>query len=180
MSVRNLEAQGGSAYLIVMLVLLVMTIVGHSLATVTDTERLIGSNERTVHRMLYTAESGLALSAASVLVSSDHHAKELELDESGTAESLAVRNRLELAPAAPLQFGPCNLCELNDVDTAKENAFLRVDHGLTATASRFHSVSGRRLGSKTLAETLELQPWRSPVDVFLATVDSAAIEKIRL
>ena len=179
-AIRDSHPQSGSAYLLAMLILVVSTLVALSLATFTDTERLIGVNERTTQRVFYAAETGLAISAARVLVSADHAAQELLMEETGTTEALEIGNRLELAPAVPIQFAPCNLCEINNTDTATENAFLHVDHGLTATATRVHVPTEQELARSVVAETLGLEPWRNPVEVLLATFNSPEIGKVKI
>jgi hypothetical protein len=57
----------GSAYIIALLVLLVLSLLGLSLTLITQTEVQISSNELTAHRALYGAEAGLEQSLARFL-----------------------------------------------------------------------------------------------------------------
>jgi type II secretory pathway component PulK len=61
---KNLSHQRGSAYLVVLLALVVLTIIGLSLVMVTQTEVQLGSNERTINRTFYAAESGIKFAIA--------------------------------------------------------------------------------------------------------------------
>ena len=50
--------QSGSAYLAALLAMVVLSIIGLSLAFITQNEMLIGANQRTVTRVLYDADAG--------------------------------------------------------------------------------------------------------------------------
>lgn len=52
------NSQAGSAYIIALLVLVVLSILGLSLALVSQTEMQIGANDLTTHRAFYGSESG--------------------------------------------------------------------------------------------------------------------------
>ncbi|HKI85589.1 MAG TPA: hypothetical protein VKA53_02475, partial [Thermoanaerobaculia bacterium] len=47
--------QEGSAYIVALLALLVLSIVGLALALITQTEQEAGSNERSINRVFYSA-----------------------------------------------------------------------------------------------------------------------------
>ena len=61
------RAERGSAYIIALLVLLVLSILGLSLALSSPTELRLGANELTTHRALYGGEAGVQLAVARVL-----------------------------------------------------------------------------------------------------------------
>lgn len=61
---RSSRAQDGSAYIVVLLVLLLLTIFGLSLVLITQTERQIGANQRDAGRNFFAAESGIAVAVA--------------------------------------------------------------------------------------------------------------------
>lgn len=165
----------GSAYILALLALLVISVLGFSLVFITQTEMEIGSNERTIQRIFYGAESGLAIASARVLVSSDHRPAVVEFREPGS--TLNVIQRLEVAPVVPLYDAPCNLCEINNTGTYQEKAFRKINNALTVRASRV--VGDRTLATKTVASMLELQPWKSPVEAYLPIGDDAQLAKVR-
>jgi Tfp pilus assembly protein PilX len=59
---RPRRGEAGSAYLVAILALVVLTIAGLSLALITQTETQIGANEKMVERAFYAADSGIAIS----------------------------------------------------------------------------------------------------------------------
>ena len=65
------RSESGSAYLATMLVLVVLTILGLSLAVITQTEVLISGSEKQAVRQLFAASSGVQAAAAYELVSRD-------------------------------------------------------------------------------------------------------------
>ena len=74
--------ESGSAYLIVLLVLVVLTILGLSLVSITQTEMQIGSSERVDNRTFYSADAGIGIATARVLVDHDHSAISARLPDS--------------------------------------------------------------------------------------------------
>ena len=69
---RSTPRQNGSAYILTLLTLVILTIVGLSLALVTQTERQLGANEQIIQRVFYAANSGTAMATANVLARNSH------------------------------------------------------------------------------------------------------------
>ena len=69
--VRKRAHQQGSAYVITLLALVVLTILALSLTLVTQSEMQIGTNERIIQRIFYAADSGIAATTARALVTND-------------------------------------------------------------------------------------------------------------
>ncbi len=172
---RNPEA--GSAYLMVLMALVVLTILGLTLVLITQTEMDIGSNERTVQRVFYEADSGMAVAAARVLVTNEHRPIDLMLDEPGAL--LDFNTKVEIAPVVPLSDSPCNLCEINNAGTYNERAFRRINHAVTSVATRQQGTDGALLGQKVVSSMMEVQPWRSVPEAYRAIGDPVQIAKIR-
>jgi type II secretory pathway component PulK len=61
------DDQEGSAYIIALMVLFLLTILGISVSLVTQTEILAGGQERIIERTFYAAESGIEVSIARAL-----------------------------------------------------------------------------------------------------------------
>ena len=68
------RGEAGSAYMAVLLVLVILTIFGLALILITQTEMQVGSNERTLARTFYAADAGIEMATAKALVTSDHAA----------------------------------------------------------------------------------------------------------
>lgn len=58
----------GSIFIIVLLALVLLTVIGLSLALITETEMLIGSNERITTETFYAAEIGVSAAVAQLLI----------------------------------------------------------------------------------------------------------------
>ncbi len=75
--------EAGSAYIAVLLVLVVLAIFGLALSLITQTEMQVGSNERTVSRVFYAADSGIEAAVAQALVTKDFTARTYLFTDSG-------------------------------------------------------------------------------------------------
>lgn len=168
-------SERGSAYVLALLTLLVVSVLGLSLVYITQTEMEIGSNERTLERTFYAADSGLAIASARVLV--DNESQQVMIDVKEPGSPLNVRQRLEIAPAVPIYVAPCNLCEINNVGTYQDKAYMKINNALTVRASRV--VGGRTTAVKTVASMLELQPWDPGLGAFLPIADPDQLALIR-
>ena len=169
--------EAGSAYLIVLLVLVVLTILGLSLVLITNSEMEIGANERSIQRAFYEADSGVAVGAARLLVANEHRGTTMDLDEPGAI--LNFKTRLELAPVVPLADAPCNLCEINNAGTYNERAYRRINNIITSKATRLTSTDPTPLSQKVVSSVLEVQPWRSSPEDYAAISDPAELAKIK-
>ncbi len=169
------RGESGSAYIIVLLVLVVLTVLGLSLALVTQTERQIGTSEKTTQRVFASAESGVALAVAKALVLPDHRGMRLEFreprarldgspDPSLASQSLLLRHDIETSVLMPILDAPCNLCQINSGGSA-DLPYKEINHGLVATATRrgwrqgSDSDEAAVLGRQRLSLMVELQPW---------------------
>ena len=108
------RAEEGSAYLIALLTLVVLTIVGLSLALITQTEMQIGANERTIQKVFYAADAGVAGSVVKALAGFDYQARTITLDDTEGLASLNLHHQVETSPFFPILESPCNLCSVNN------------------------------------------------------------------
>jgi hypothetical protein len=68
---RHSKKQEGSALMFALLAIVFLTVIGLSLAMVTETEMLIGTNEQIAHETFVTAESGIAVAFNNVLINNN-------------------------------------------------------------------------------------------------------------
>jgi hypothetical protein len=175
--VPHRRSEAGSAYLMALLLLVVLTLLGLALVTLTQTEMEIGSNDRTIQRVFYEADSGIAIATARFLVSGDYRPVTLTLDEAGA--TLGYKSRLDLAPVVPLADAPCNLCEINNAGTYNEKAYRRIENIVTVTATRTTLLDPTPLAQKTLSAMIEVQPWKSAPEAYAAIGDPAQLAKVK-
>jgi len=176
--------EAGSAYVMTLLALVVLTVMALALVFITGTEVQVATNERNTNRTFYAADSGLGVAAGQALVSGNYGPNILMLNQT-TVGNTNVAERVEIAPMAPILLVRCDWCPAND-DGVPE--FWKVNHATTATAQRLAwngSWNGedpippeaQLFGQKTLSVMLEFQPWPTPPVESIA--DTAALQKIK-
>lgn len=162
-------AAAGSAYLVVLLVLVVLTIIGLSLVAVTQTEMQIGSSERLANRTFYSADAGVGLATARVLVTNDHRPRTFTLEDSDPASSLHLGETVEVSPFHPILDSPCNLCTIN-----QGSDFYEINHALTVRATRRGwtgagpDADSPQLAQRAVTVMIEIQPWQLTAESFEA------------
>jgi hypothetical protein len=127
--------ESGSAYIIALLVLVVLSILGLTLALIGQTELRIGANELTAHRALYNAENGVSLGLArKLLVNSTSEESDAEdtykmrfvipepknaadgsnIDPASLPSAVSkFGEAVEVSPFFRVQEVPCDLCSAN-------------------------------------------------------------------
>jgi hypothetical protein len=169
------SGERGSAYLIALLVLVVLSLVGLSLAAVTQTEVQLGGNERSLERTFYGSEAGIGLSVSRVLTvnqSTDQttitatEPMRFVLPEQLAPIGLNLATRVEVSPYVPLLAAPCNWCPTN----YDETAFFKVNHAVVSDAERVTwpgaspapPPDAQVLSQKRIYLMAEMQPWWEP------------------
>jgi len=154
------RAEEGSAYIIALLVLVVMTIIGLSLALITQTEMQIGANERTIQKVFYAADAGVAGSVVKALAGFDYQARSITLGDTEGLASLNLRHEVETSPFFPIQESPCNLCSVNNAGEYGSDNYSRINYAVTARAQRVGGPADTQLAEKTVSTMVEVQPWK--------------------
>jgi Tfp pilus assembly protein PilX len=162
--------EAGSAYVAVLLVLVVLTILGLALSLITQTEMQVGSNERTVNRVFYAADSGIEAAAVQVLVTKDFTARTYLFTDTGlslVSGKLQYGTQVRITDFQKLQESPCNLCEINQAGSYASRDYSKTTYSVTATASRFGTLTAttndKPLAQKTLSAMIEMQPFEKTV-----------------
>lgn len=180
------RGEAGSAYIVVLLVLVVLAIFGIALSMITQTEMQIGSNERTINRVFYAADAGIELAIARAIVTADHSPQTFTYTDSGANlvnSKLEMGTRVEVSAFHPIQVTACNLCEINNIGTYQDKAFYKVNHAVTARASRFATLTAgdtrTPLAQKTISAMVEIQPFRPSVASLASVNDPVELAKIK-
>ena len=187
----QIRSEAGSAYVITLLALVVLTILALSLALVTQTEVQVGSNERTVSRMFYSADSGLGVAVAEALLVNNNPdnptlpgPRTVILNKvsvgAGSSLSTNVADRVTISAFVPIQFVRCDLCQSEE----GKQKFWRVNHAVSATAERVAwtgtgdpPADATLLGQKTLSGMFQFEPW--PLDPSQIPEDPAVLAQIK-
>jgi hypothetical protein len=173
------SSEAGSAYLVAILALVVLTIAGLSLALITQTEMQIGANEKSIERSFYAANSGIALSTARTLVTRRPAWSELYEIQDPEGYGLRLEHRMDVSPFFPIGFSPCNLCDINNAGAYGETNFHRANHAVTAIAIRRVPGTETPLAERAITAMVEFQPWELPPEAVLAIQDEAQLAKIK-
>ncbi len=146
------RGETGSAYIVTLMVLFVLTIVGLSLTLVTQTEALIGSQDRITQRVFYSADAGLGVAVA----------KALAFEDTSFAYDVVFQgltDRVEVSPFIPLDAQDCTGCELNQ----GPESYKRIPFAVNSVASRIGLDAGGNpdviLARRELSVMIEFIPW---------------------
>jgi Tfp pilus assembly protein PilX len=157
---RNSSRENGSAYILVLMVLLVLTLLGLVLAFITQSEVEVGANERNANRVFYGTEAGITAAVNNLSLASSRAAQDLRFMDPG---STTQGTHVVIPALLEVNTGPCNLCEIN-----QGSDFQDITHSVAVTASRFARDSGGTetvLSTKNVDLMVEIQPFRPIVDV---------------
>ncbi|MCB1058056.1 MAG: hypothetical protein KDD11_21355, partial [Acidobacteria bacterium] len=105
------RGQRGSAYLAVLMVLLLLTVLGMSLVLITQTERDLGANHRMSTKTFYAADSGIALAINWLLLGNNYSPLTIRLPNRDGGASLVVDEVLTSQIRA-VRNVDCNLCDI--------------------------------------------------------------------
>lgn len=147
------RAARGSAYLVVLLALVVLTLLALAVSQIAQTEMAIGANEMTIQRVLYAADAGVAASAARALAAADYDPLTMTVPEQDRA--IAFQSLVDVSPFLPIQVGYCQLC-----DISQGSEYRQIVYGVTSTAVRQGlGADIVEQGRKTVSVMIEVQPW---------------------
>ena len=178
-SAERSQQQLGSAYILTLLVLVVLTILGLSISLITQTEMQVGATERVIQRVFYAADSGLDVATSRALVDGDYASTTFSLDDPDSPAGLNLRHEIDVSPFFPIQDSPCNLCEINNAGTYSEHSFRRINHAVTSEASRLGGAGDAPLARKAASAMIEVQPWREGTEAYAPLNDPAEVAKIK-
>jgi hypothetical protein len=172
-------SEAGSAYLVAILALVVLTIAGLSLALITQTEMQIGANEKMIQRSFYAADSGISISTARTLVERRGAWSDFYRIQDPEGYGLRLEHLVEMSPFFPIATSPCNLCDISNAGQYGSKNFQRTNHAVTSIAVRRIPGSEAVLAERSLAAMMEFQPWELLPDQVLAVGDEDQLAKIK-
>jgi Tfp pilus assembly protein PilX len=167
-------SERGSAYLFALLVLVVLTVIGLSLALITQTEVQIGGAEKSAVRVLYGADSGVSIQFAAKETINDAPKRRYELDVA-TAAGATLTETVDTSQFMVMYHDACSLCMRNE-DT--ENAMRVINFVTNAQGRRVGTVGTVDLpqASKLISYMYFVQPQPHPIrDEALVTFDPAVV-----
>jgi Tfp pilus assembly protein PilX len=178
---RESSREEGSAYLVALLGLVVLTLLGLTLSVITQTEMKMGSNERVLQRVFYAADSGFGASLSRAMVQGDFSGKTYTLADTSSPAAFNFRHSIDVTPLVPVLSAPCNLCQINNAGTYGAKQYHKVSHAVAVDALR---VGGEidnpsLVAQKALSAMLDVQPMESTPDAHLVIEDSEQMARVR-
>ncbi len=171
--------QEGSAYIVTLLVLFVLTALGLSLTLITGNESIMGSQERTIQRTFYAADSGLSLSLAAVMSrnSCESRCVYLQDDDPDLFNASGMIDQLEVSKTSALGDQASNLSQINDSE------FRNVKYYVASRATRVAPGDDDiPVGQRTLSQMFALDPWVTPLtcvtDIFVPCSTTSSLTTI--
>ena len=159
---RSRKGEAGSAYLVVLMLLVVLTVIGLSLSVITQTEVIIGGSEKQSTRQLYSAGSAVQMAAVYEIVASDsaqHQMTLAERQENFFGQNLTISDKLCTTPFVQVAVSTCNLCMMN-----QDSGYKASTYGVTANALRHGDTS--LAARRTVGAMLALEPWEPNIGGF--------------
>jgi hypothetical protein len=178
----------GSAYIVALLALVVLSILGLGLALITQTEMQIGAAEVTQQRALYAADSGISRATARAIGKYDCNAIPgtdfvmVDQDLTTAMASSNLREEIATSPTLPILEAPCNLCMVNAAGGSQQEgkqSYFQITHALSAEATRFRGTSTEPLAVRAVSSFFTLEPFPKLGDCW-ALASSPEAEKVRM
>jgi hypothetical protein len=173
---RHRKGESGSAYIIALMVLLVLTILGLALALVTQSGVQVGANERLVNRVFYASDSAIGEATMRALYAGDYRARIVDIPDLGAPSGVNLATRISTSPFVPILDAPCHLCEIN-----QGNDFYTINHAINATSTRIGTTGSDEVpqAEKSLGVMLEIQPLQHNAEAARNLSDEAQLRLIR-
>lgn len=177
------SGESGSAYVVALLALLILTLLGLALVFVTQTEVQLGSNQRTGTRTFFSSEAGLGAATARVLTKRAYEPFRFVMNGIKVGDQ-RVADEIRVTQVVPISLEPCDWCPVNDDGVP---AFYKVNHALSVEARRIAwtdtgtavppaAAVERVLATKTVSSMYEFQPWQEPPPEAAGT--AAALQQV--
>lgn len=157
-------SERGSAYIVALLLLLLLTVIGLSLSLVTQNELQIGANEKMINRVFYAADSAVMESTSRALILGEFQAGSSFTSDVGSPANLGIQ--VQRNSYTRLNSPYCSLCEINQ--QPGEEPYRAITYYVDVTASRIGTTSGGTTvpqAEKRLNAMIDIQPYKPQLPV---------------
>ncbi|HEV7668095.1 MAG TPA: PilX N-terminal domain-containing pilus assembly protein [Thermoanaerobaculia bacterium] len=159
----GLSAEQGSAYIVALLLLLLLTVIGLSLSLVTQNELQIGANEKMINRVFYAADSAIMESTSRALILGEFQAGSSFTSDLGSPANLGIQ--VQRNSYTRLNSPYCALCEINQ--QPGEEPYRAITYFVDVTASRTGTAGGSTvaMAEKRLNAMVDIQPYKPQLPI---------------
>lgn len=175
------RAERGSAFVVALLVLLVLTIAGLALTLLTQTEMRIGANEREANRTLYAADSGIEVSTARTLWAKNDRTLQIVLNttqqdtNSGSAPPLTFGDQIVVTPLHTADTQKMGVTSLNQNQPTQYVVTTSLVNSSTTRTGQLGAVN-QAMAQKVLGAMIALQPRDEASAIDYNTTGAAALK----
>jgi hypothetical protein len=198
----------GSAYIVALLALLVLTMGGLSVALITQTEMQVGMNEKTIQRAFYAAESGLNIATAYILTNGGRCYPQVGGIDRPEGWSLALDLNAMEDPTAPERFadvatvspalilfkGCCNWCpcqenpDVGEIDrfnygmVSDSQRLMWNNSAVTVAPGESYPDAGPGVGvlaRRSVGTMIDIQPFAPSGNEQCLEIDAATLDRIK-
>ena len=178
---HRMKSEEGSAYLVALLGLVLLTLLGLTLSVITQTEMRMGANDRLLQRVFYAADSGFGVSVSRALVRGDFSGETFNLPDPSSPAAFDFRHSVAVTPLVPVLSAPCNLCQINNAGTYGAKQYHKISHAVAVDAQR---VGGELdnpalVAQKALSAMVDVQPMESTPEAHLVIQDPVEMARVR-
>jgi len=159
---RPRRAERGSAYLFVLLAILVLTALGLSLIAVTQTESQIGAAQKGTTRVLYATEAGIGMQVAMGMSGTDDK-RNFQLS-SGNTVGASVKETIGVSAMFAVSDIACPLCTQN----MGGDGFQAVDYNIGSISERYVAGSSAPIAASRVSQLILIYP-HTPIVADLGT-----------
>ncbi len=159
------RGEQGSAYIVALLLLLLLTVIGLSLSLVTQNELQIGANEKLINRVFYAADSAVMEATARALILGEFQAGSSFTSDLGPPSPANLGIEVQRDSYTRLNSPYCALCEVNQ--QPGEEPYRAITYFVDVTARRTGTAGGSSvaLAEKRLNAMIDIQPYKPQLPV---------------
>jgi hypothetical protein len=181
---RLRRREQGSAFILVLMALVVLTILGLGLALITQTEYQLGANDRSINRTFYAADSGGSVGLTYVMVNHDRTPRTVLMNDKRTVGGGSTQSQSVLSPYAPIGAAPCNLCSVSTPSQTYGAGNLYNSQNVVTAYGSYATTSSSGASSAAAQRNaffwLDVQPFvMTADDIKMATYDAAQAQKVK-
>ncbi|MDH3744599.1 MAG: hypothetical protein OES47_05795 [Acidobacteriota bacterium] len=165
----RVRAAQGTAFMVTLLALVLLTFLGLSVSVISGTERQIGNNQLTEQRVFYAADTGLSLGTARALTTRNLSPATFTLPDPDPS-ALAKRSEIAVSRFLEINRQPCNLCDVANYGQKQVSEFWDVTFTAISGATRRVGPGDVEVANKVVTAMREFQPWQD--------ADSAKLQRL--
>ena len=173
--VDHRSGESGTAFLLALFALVILTLLGLTLSLTTQAEMGLGDRERSAQRVFYAAEAGFSPAVARALLDADHSPQQFAVSE---VNALGLHDEVDVSSFFPVLAVPCDLCEIHNLAVYNGQQYYEVTHAVASRGTRLGNgteASGP-IAEKGLSVMVDVHPTEISAETFYLVMNEAALD----